>query len=143
MVGKKKTYRPYSKDKLKFTVYNTITARMGAFGTESLLLQISALSYSEQAANSWDEYGNLAAKLYRTLQAELNATGVRAAGLRALVGAAIKYIKAAKYGRLYTRDEVRSRLEDVARRVGLDDATAAQAIDMLVTQIPTAGAATV
>jgi outer membrane receptor for Fe3+-dicitrate len=143
MVGKKRTYKPYSKDKLKFTVYNTITARMGAFGTESLLLQISALSYSEQAANLWDEYGNLAAKLYRTLQAELNVTGIRAAGLRALVGAAIKYIKEAKYGRLYTREEVRARLEDVAKRVGLDDATATQAIDMLVAQIPTASAATV
>jgi outer membrane receptor for Fe3+-dicitrate len=141
MVGKKKTYRPYSKDKLKFTVYNTITARMGAFGTESLLLQISALSYAEQTASAWDEYGNLAAKIYRSLQAEFNATGVRAAGLRALVGAAIKYIKAAKYGRLYTRDEVRMHLENVARRVGLDDATAAQAIDALLTQIPTASLA--
>jgi outer membrane receptor for Fe3+-dicitrate len=138
MVGKKKTYRPYSKDKLKFTVYNTITARMGAFGTESLLLQISALSYAEQTANAWDEYGNLAAKIYRSLQAELNITGVRAAGVRALVGAAIKFIKAAKYGRLYTRDEVREHLENVARRVGLDDATASQVIDALMSHIPTA-----
>jgi outer membrane receptor for Fe3+-dicitrate len=143
MVGKKRVYRPYSKDKLKFTVYNTITARMGAFGTESLLLQISALSYSEQVANAWDEYGNLAAKMYRALQAELSITGVKAAGLRALVGAAMKFIKAAKYGRLYTRNEVRSHLEDVARRVGLDDAIAAQAIDMLLNQIPTAPATTV
>jgi len=141
MVGKKKTYRPYSKDKLKFTLYNNITARMGAFGTESLLLQISAMSYSEQAANAWDEYGNLAAKLYRSLQAELNVTGVRAAGLRALVGAAIKFIKAAKYGRLYPRNEVSEYLENVARRVGLDDTTASQAINMLLSQIPTAPAA--
>jgi len=138
MVGKKKTYRPYSKDKLKFAVYNTITARMGAFGTESLLLQISALSFAEQTANAWDEYGNLAAKMYRSLQAELNLTGVRAAGVRALVGAAIKFIKAAKYGRLYTRDEVRTHLENVARRVGLDDTTASQVIDALMYQIPTA-----
>ncbi len=138
MVGKKRVYRPYSKDKLKFVVYNIITARMGAFGTESLLLQINALSYSEQVANAWDEYGNLAAKMYRSLQAKLNVTGVKAAGLRALVGAAIKFIKAAKYGRLYTRDEVRAHLESVARRVGLDDAVAAQAIDMLLSQIPTA-----
>jgi outer membrane receptor for Fe3+-dicitrate len=138
MVGKKKTYRPYSKDKLKFAVYNTITARMGAFGTESLLLQISALSFAEQTANAWDEYGNLAAKMYRSLQAELNLTGVRAAGARALVGAAIKFIKAAKYGRLYTRDEARTYLENVARRVGLDDATAGQVIDALMYHIPTA-----
>ncbi|MFZ8810731.1 MAG: hypothetical protein ACO2PN_21810 [Pyrobaculum sp.] len=136
MVGKKKTYRPYSKDKLKFTVYNSITARMGAFGTESLLLQIHALSFSEQAANAWDEYGNLAAKMYRTLQAELNVTGVRAAGLRALVGAAVKYVKDAKNGRLYPRDEIRSHLEMVARKVGLDETTASQAIDMLLNQIP-------
>ena len=142
MVGKKKTYRPYSKDKLKFTLYNNITARMGAFGTESLLLQISAMSYSEQAANAWDEYGNLAAKLYRSLQAELNVAGVRAAGLRALVGAAIKFIKAAKYGRLYPRNEVSEYLENVARRVGLDDTTASQAINMLLSQIPTASAVT-
>jgi outer membrane receptor for Fe3+-dicitrate len=141
MVGKKKTYRPYSKDKLKFAVYNTITARMGAFGTESLLLQISALSYAEQTANAWDEYGNLAAKIYRSLQAELNLTGVRAAGVRALVGAAIKFIKAAKYGRLYTRDEVREHLESVARRVGLDDATAGQVIDALMYHVPTAAPA--
>jgi outer membrane receptor for Fe3+-dicitrate len=137
MVGKKKVYRPYSKDKLKFVVYNIITARMGAFATESILLQISALSYAEQAANAWDEYGNLAAKIYRSLQAKLNVTGVKAAGLRALVGAAIKFIKAAKYGRLYTRDELRSHLEAVARRTGLDDDTAARAIDMLLKYIPT------
>jgi outer membrane receptor for Fe3+-dicitrate len=142
MVGKRRVYRPYSKDKIKFTVYNIITARMGAFGTESPLLQISALSYAEQVANAWDEYGNLAAKIYRALQAKLNVTGVKAAGLRALVGAAIKFIRAAKYGRLYTRDEVREHLEGVARRVGLDDNIAAQAIDMLLTQIPTANPAT-
>ena len=141
MVGKKRTYRPYSKDKLKFTVYNTITARMGAFGTESLLLQISALSYAEQVANAWDEYGNLAAKIYRSLQAEFNLTGVKAAGVRALVGAAVKFIKAARYGRLYTRDEVRAHLENVARRVGLDDATAGQIIDALMYHIPTAAQA--
>jgi outer membrane receptor for Fe3+-dicitrate len=143
MVGKKKTYRPYSKDKLKFTIYNMITARMGAFGTESLLLQISALSYAEQAANSWDEYGNLAAKMYRSLQAKLGVTGVKAAAVRALVGAAIKFIKAARYGRLYTREEVRQHLENVARRAGLDDETAARAIDMLLSQIPTYSPATV
>jgi len=142
MVGKRKEYRPYSKDKLKIAIYNNITARMGAFGTESLLLQIGALSYSENAANAWDEYGNLAAKLYRSLQDELKVAGVRAAGLRALVGAAIKYVRAAKYGRLYTRDEVRDYLEGVARRVGLDDAVAGPAIDKLVNEIPTAPAAT-
>jgi hypothetical protein len=138
MVGKKKTYRPYSKDKVKVTIYNTITARMGVFGTESLLLQMTALSYSEQAANNWDEYGNLAAKLYRTIQAELGVTGVKAAGVRALVGAAIKFVKDAKYGRLYTRDEIRRRLEEVAGNVGLDADTAGRAIDMLINQIPAA-----
>jgi hypothetical protein len=138
MVGKKRTYKPYSKDKLKFAVYNVITARMGAFGTESLLLQISALSFADQTANAWDEYGNLAAKMYRALQAELNVTGVKAAGLRALVGVAVKYIKAAKYGKLYTREEVRADLENAAKRVGLDDTTASQAIDMLLAQVPTA-----
>jgi len=137
MVGKKKVYRPYSKDKLKFVVYNIITARMGAFGTESILLQWSALTYAEQVANAWDEHGYLAAKIYRALQAKLNVTGVRAAGVRALVGAAMKFIKAAKYGRIYTRDEVREHLENVARRVGLDDTTAARAIEMLLTLIPT------
>jgi hypothetical protein len=143
MVGKKRTYRPYSKDKVKVTIYNTITARMGVFGTESLLLQVTALSYSEQAANSWDEYGNLAAKLYRTLQAELGTTGVRAAGLRALVGAAIKFIKEAKYGRLYNRNEIRDRLEEVANKVGLDPDTASRAIDMLLNQIPSAAQGTI
>jgi outer membrane receptor for Fe3+-dicitrate len=137
MVGRKKVYRPYSKDKLKFVVYNIITARMGAFGTESLLLQASALSYSEQVANAWDEYGRLASQMYRALQAKLNVTGVKAAAIRALVGAAIKFIKAARHGRVYTRDEVREYLEGVARRTGLDDAIAAQAIDMLLNQIPT------
>jgi len=143
MVGKKRTYRPYSKDKVKVTIYNTITARMGVFGTESLLLQMTALSYSEQAANSWDEYGNLAAKLYRSIQAELGVVGVRAAGLRALVGAAIKFIKEAKYGRLYNRNEIRSRLEEVANRTGLDPDTANRAIDMLINQIPSANQGTI
>ncbi len=137
MVGKKRVYRPYSKDKIKVTIYNTITARMGAFGTESLLLQVAALSYSEQAANNWDEYGNLAAKLYRTIQAELGVTGVKAAAIRALVGAAVKFIKDAKYGRLYTREEVRQRLEEVANKTGLDTDTANRAIDILLNQIPT------
>jgi hypothetical protein len=138
MVGKKRTYRPYSKDKIKVAIYNTITARMGVFGTESLLLQMTALSYSEQAANNWDEYGNLAAKLYRTLQAELEVTGVKAAGVRALVGTAIKFIKEAKYGRLYNKNEIRTRLEEVANKVGLDADTATRAIDMLINQIPAA-----
>jgi hypothetical protein len=142
MVGKRKEYRPYSKDKLKIAIYNNITARMGAFGTESLLLQIGALSYSENAANSWDEYGNLASKLYRSLQDELKLAGVRAAGLRALVGAAIKFVRAAKYGRLYPRNQVMDYLESVANRVGLDDAVASQAINKLVNEIPTAPAVT-
>jgi len=115
---------------------------VGAFGTESLLLQISALSYSENAANAWDEYGNLAAKLYKTLKDELKVTGVKAAGVRALVGAAMKYVRAAKYGRLYPRNEVMEYLEGVARRVGLDDATADQAINKLINEIPTAPAVT-
>jgi len=143
MVGKKRTYRPYSKEKVKVTIYNTITARMGVFGTESLLLQMTALTYSEQAASSWDEYGNLAAKLYRTIQAELGVTGVRAAGLRALVGTAIKFIKEAKYGRLYNRNEIRDRLEQVANKVGLDPDTTNRAIDMLLNQIPSANQGTI
>lgn len=142
MVGKRKEYRPYSKDKLKIAVYNNITARMGAFGTESLLLQISALSYSENAANAWDEYGNLAAKLYKSIKDELKVAGVKAAGVRALVGAAMKYVRAAKYGRLYPQNEVREYLEGVASRVGLDDATADQVINKLVNEIPTAPAVT-
>jgi hypothetical protein len=115
---------------------------MGAFGTESLLLQISALSYSENAANAWDEYGNLAAKLYKSLQDELKVTGIRAAGVRALVGAAMKFVRAAKYGRLYTRDEVTRYLESVADRVGLEDTVASRAITKLLESIPTAPAAT-
>jgi len=120
MVGKRRSYKPYSKEKVKVALYNTITARMGVFGTESLLLQMTALNYATAAADSWDRYGSYAAQLFNTLKSKYNLTGLQAAALRALIGAAVKYLKEVERGRKPTADEVTTRLNEVARKLGID-----------------------
>jgi len=120
MVGKRRSYKPYSKEKIKVALYNTITARMGVFGTESLLLQMTALNYATAAADSWDRYGSFAAQLFNSLKSKYNLTGLQAAAVRALVGTAIKYLKETERGGKPTVDEVTARLNQVITKLGID-----------------------
>jgi len=132
MVGRKRYYKPYSKEKLKTTLYNTITARMGAYGTESIILQLHALNYAAMAAEMWDKYGKLANSLFEELKPVSELTGTKLAGLRAMVGATIKLHKMCERGRVVTREEARAHIEAVGRRSGLTDEEIARVIDRLV-----------
>ncbi|MCC6021111.1 MAG: hypothetical protein LM577_07085 [Thermoproteaceae archaeon] len=132
MVGRRRVYRPYSKEKIKTALYNVITARMGAAGTESILLQLHALNYSTLAAEAWDKYGKLASDVFNELKPVSGLTGTRLAGLRAMVGAAIKLHKMCERGRVVTRAEAREHITAAGRRAGLTDDEIARVIDRLV-----------
>jgi hypothetical protein len=132
MVGRRRHYKPLSKEKLKTTLYNVITARMGAFGTESIILQLHALNYATLAAETWDKYGKLANSLFEELKPVSGLTGTKLAALRAMVGAAVKLYKMCERGRIVTRAEARAHLEAVGRRAGLTDEEIARVIDRLV-----------
>jgi hypothetical protein len=133
MVGKKRYYKPYSKEKLKASLYNVITARMGAFGTESIILQLHALNYATMAAETWEKYGKLAHDLFEEVKRVAGVTGTKLAAVRAMVGAAIKLHKMCERGRVVTRSEAREHITAAGRRAGLTDEEIARVIDRLVT----------
>ena len=132
MVGRRRYYKPYSKEKLKTALYNVITARMGAYGTESIILQLHALNYATQAAESWDRYGKLANSLLEELKPVSGLAGVKVAGLRAMIGAAIKLHKMCERKRVVTKREASDHITAAGKRAGLTDEEITKVLDRLV-----------
>ena len=120
MVGKKKTYKPYSAAKLAVAVYNNVAARMGVLGTESPILQLHVYNYANAVAQNWNEIGSWASATYHNLVSQYNLTGLQRAALRALVGIAAKYVQKIKRGVKVDADTIRQDIQSKVSNLGVD-----------------------
>ncbi len=120
MVGKKRTYKPYSKEKLAMSVYNLASARMGVYGTESVVLQLAVYNYAQAVAQRWDEVGSWAATTYNNIMKRYELAGLQRAAVRALVGVAAKWVQKMKRGVPVTADQVRADINAKLQNLGVD-----------------------